>query len=84
MKSAYCANNKNARMWPKKIDADFKTDAELCFATLALTNGILVNKSTKNKRFLKGHDTTDNKSAETQLILLHLYTSKKRYNSSFT
>ena len=49
-------------------------------------NGILVNKSTIYNCLLKGHDTintTDNKSLENKLTLVHLYTSKKRYNISF-
>ena len=55
--------------------------------------GMLVNKSTKYNWFLlniadswRGHDiskTTKNKCTETQIILLHFYTSTKRYNISF-
>ena len=62
------------------------TQPKLCFATLGPTEYEWTTRL-KMTNFHRGHNatnTTDNKSIQTQLTLLHLYVSKKRYNISFT
>ena len=62
------------------------TEAKLCFATLVPTQYQWTTNRLHMIDFWSDHDTTittDNKCTETQLILVHLCTSKKRYNNSF-